>query len=55
MFRVPSIDMLQFISMEGFLLEEIQQAYLYMLKVERHFSEHTLKSYHDDLEQFNDF
>lgn len=47
--------MLQFISMEGFLLEEIQQAYLYMLKVERHFSEHTLKSYHDDLEQFNDF
>ena len=47
--------MLQFISMEGFLLEEIQQAYLYMLKVERHFSNHTLKSYHDDLEQFNDF
>ena len=39
----------------GVLLEEIQQAYLYMLKVERHFSEHTLKSYHDDLEQFNDF
>jgi len=41
--------------MEGFLLEEIQQAYLFMLKVERQFSEHTLKSYHDDLEQFNVF
>ena len=26
-----------------------------MLKVERQFSEHTLKSYHDDLEQFNAF
>lgn len=26
-----------------------------MLKVERQFSEHTLKSYHDDLEQFNVF
>ncbi|MCD8851528.1 tyrosine recombinase XerC [Staphylococcus xylosus] len=36
-------------------MEKIQQAYLYMLKVEKHFSEHTLKSYHDDLEQFNDF
>ncbi len=47
--------MLQFILMEGFLLEEIQQAYLFMLKVERQFSEHTLKSYHDDLEQFNVF
>src|SRR5699024_7111700 len=47
--------MLQFISMEGFLLEEIQQAYLYMLKVERHFSEHTLKSYHDVLDKFNNF
>ena len=47
--------MLQFMLMEGFLLEEIQQAYLYMLKVERQFSEHTLKSYYDDLEQFNDF
>ncbi len=47
--------MLQFLLMEGFLLEEIQQAYLYMLKVEKQFSEHTLKSYHDDLEQFNAF
>ncbi|MCG7338642.1 tyrosine recombinase XerC [Staphylococcus sp. ACRSN] len=36
-------------------MEEIQEAYLYMLKVERQFSEHTLKSYHDDLEQFNMF
>ncbi|MGO1421347.1 MAG: site-specific integrase, partial [Staphylococcus equorum] len=36
-------------------MEEIQQAYLFMLKVERQFSEHTLKSYHDDLEQFNVF
>ena len=26
-----------------------------MLKVERHFSDHTLKSYHDDIVQFNDF
>ena len=47
--------MLQFMLMEGFLLEKIQQAYLYMLKVEKQFSEHTLKSYHDDLEQFNVF
>ncbi|HLR19550.1 MAG TPA: tyrosine recombinase XerC [Staphylococcus sp.] len=36
-------------------MEEIQHAYLYMLKVERQFSDHTLKSYHDDLEQFNAF
>ncbi|MGO2833320.1 MAG: site-specific integrase, partial [Staphylococcus saprophyticus] len=36
-------------------MEKIQQAYLYMLKVEKQFSEHTLKSYHDDLEQFNVF
>lgn len=28
---------------------------LYMLKVERNFSEYTLKSYHDDLVQFNNF
>lgn len=47
--------MLEYLLMEGFLLEEIQTAYLYMLKVERQFSEHTLKSYHDDLEQFNAF
>ena len=26
-----------------------------MLKVERNFSEYTLKSYHDDLVQFNEF
>ena len=26
-----------------------------MLKVERNFSEYTLKSYHDDLVQFNNF
>ena len=26
-----------------------------MLKVERHFSDHTLKSYRDDIVQFNDF
>lgn len=37
------------------ILNEIQQTFLYMLKVERNFSEHTLKSYHDDLVQFNDF
>lgn len=41
--------------MEGFLLETIQEAYLYMLKVERQFSEHTLKSYYDDIVQFNSF
>ena len=46
--------MLEYLLMEGFI-EEIQTAYLYMLKVERQFSEHTLKSYHDDLEQFNAF
>lgn len=47
--------MLQCYMMEGFLLETIQEAYLYMLKVERQFSEHTLKSYYDDIVQFNSF
>ena len=41
--------------MEGILLNEIQKAFLYMLKVERNFSDHTIKSYHDDLMQFNEF
>lgn len=36
-------------------MNDIQKAFLYMLKVERHFSDHTLKSYHDDIVQFNDF
>jgi len=36
-------------------VEQIQEAYLYMLKVERQFSNHTLKSYYDDMHQFNDF
>lgn len=36
-------------------MNEIQKTFLYMLKVERNFSEYTLKSYHDDLIQFNDF
>jgi integrase/recombinase XerC len=36
-------------------VEQIQEAYLYMLKVERQFSDHTLKSYYDDIHQFNDF
>ncbi|MFC0136941.1 tyrosine recombinase XerC [Staphylococcus petrasii] len=36
-------------------MEEIQKTFLNMLKVERNFSDHTLKSYHDDLEQFNRF
>lgn len=36
-------------------MEQIQEAYLYMLKVERQFSKHTLKSYYDDIHQFNDF
>lgn len=36
-------------------MNDIQKAFLYMLKVERHFSDHTLKSYHDDIMQFNDF
>jgi integrase/recombinase XerC len=36
-------------------VEQIQEAYLYMLKVERQFSNHTLKSYYDDIHQFNDF
>ncbi|ERF50050.1 tyrosine recombinase XerC [Staphylococcus arlettae] len=36
-------------------METIQEAYLYMLKVERQFSEHTLKSYYDDIVQFNSF
>ncbi|MFI3132857.1 tyrosine-type recombinase/integrase, partial [Staphylococcus warneri] len=36
-------------------MNDIQKAFLYMLKVERNFSDHTLKSYHDDIVQFNDF
>lgn len=36
-------------------MNDIQKAFLYMLKVERHFLDHTLKSYHDDIVQFNDF
>lgn len=36
-------------------MEEIQVTFLNMLKVERNFSAHTLKSYHDDLVQFNNF
>ncbi|MGS0664035.1 tyrosine recombinase XerC [Staphylococcus arlettae] len=36
-------------------METIQEAYLYMLKVECQFSEHTLKSYYDDIVQFNSF
>lgn len=36
-------------------MNDIQKAFLYMLKVERHFSDHTLKSYYDDIVQFNDF
>ena len=36
-------------------MNDIQKAFLYMLKVERHFSDHTLKSYRDDIVQFNDF
>ncbi|UDI78433.1 tyrosine recombinase XerC [Staphylococcus taiwanensis] len=36
-------------------MEEIQEIFLNMLKVERNFSAHTLKSYHDDLVQFNLF
>ncbi|MDT3959619.1 tyrosine recombinase XerC [Staphylococcus kloosii] len=36
-------------------MEQIQEAYLYMLKVEKQFSNHTLKSYYDDIHQFNDF
>ncbi|MEJ7477597.1 site-specific integrase, partial [Staphylococcus saprophyticus] len=36
-------------------MNEIQKAFLYMLKVERNFSDHTIKSYHDDLMQFNEF
>ncbi|RIL71836.1 tyrosine recombinase XerC, partial [Staphylococcus devriesei] len=30
-------------------MKEIQEIFLNMLKVERNFSAHTLKSYHDDL------
>ena len=41
--------------MEGFYLEKIQRDYLYMLKVERQYSEYTLLSYKEDLEQFNGF
>ena len=41
--------------MEGFLLNQIQTSFLYMLRVERLFSKHTLKSYEDDLKQFNTF
>lgn len=47
--------MLQFILYGGIFLDEIQQSYLYMLKTEKQFSQHTLKSYHDDLHQFNTF
>ncbi|PTJ75763.1 tyrosine recombinase XerC, partial [Staphylococcus simulans] len=36
-------------------MNKIQDSFLYMLKVERFFSKHTLKSYHDDLMQFNSF
>lgn len=36
-------------------MDKIQETFLYMLKVERNFSEYTLKSYHDDLVQFNNF
>lgn len=36
-------------------MEEIQVTFLNMLKVERNFSAHTLKSYYDDLVQFNHF
>jgi len=36
-------------------VKEIQEIFLNMLKVERNFSAHTLKSYHDDLIQFNHF
>ena len=41
--------------MEGFLSGRNQVTFLNMLKVERNFSAHTLKSYHDDLVQFNHF
>ena len=47
--------MLQCNMMEGLILDKIQETFLYMLKVERNFSEYTLKSYHDDLVQFNNF
>lgn len=36
-------------------MEEIQKKFLNMLKVERNFSDHTLKAYYDDLAQFNQF
>ncbi|MCU5746733.1 tyrosine recombinase XerC [Staphylococcus sp. SQ8-PEA] len=36
-------------------MNKIQQDYLYMLKVERKYSHYTLKSYEDDLYQFNSF
>ncbi|MGA4513856.1 tyrosine recombinase XerC [Staphylococcus caledonicus] len=36
-------------------MKEIQEIFLNMLKVERNFSAHTLKSYHEDLIQFNHF
>ena len=36
-------------------MEEIQKKFLNMLKDERNFSDHTLKAYHDDLAQFNQF
>lgn len=36
-------------------MEEIQKKFLNMLKVERNFSDHTLKAYDDDLAQFNQF
>ena len=47
--------MLQCNMMEGLILDKIQETFLYMLKVERNFSAYTLKSYHDDLVQFNNF
>lgn len=36
-------------------MNTIQEAFLTMLRVEKNFSEHTLRSYHDDLVQFNHF
>ncbi len=47
--------MLQFLLMEGKCIESYSRSVLNTLKVERNFSEHTLKSYQDDLIQFNQF
>ena len=47
--------MLQFLLMEGKCIESYSKTFLNTLKVERNFSEHTLKSYQDDLIQFNQF